>query len=221
MSALLRHEWRRAGLAAGLAAPVALALTVALGAVAGRPDRLLLAGLEAVVPLALAMAAVSVMVRERLRELHLSLPVPHTATLARRLALVAGGAAVLCLAGTAALVAVDGTGGPGGGPAALIWASPAVFLGGLAVLVTVATRSAAVAATAVGLLWLGEQLFAGLFAVHRWLHPFFMFATLRGGSDRSWLANRLTLLAAGALFLAVAALLLHRPERLLDEEDDQ
>jgi hypothetical protein len=211
---LLRYEWRRAGLAAGLAAPLVLLLTVAFSALAKQTERLLLAGLEAVVPLALAMAAVSVVVRDSCRELHLALPVRHVITLGRRLGMIAGVAAVVCLFCTVLLVDT----GPGWPGIVLVWAAPVVFMGGLAVLVTVATRSAAVAATVVGLLWLGEQVFAAALAVRAW--PLFLFATTRG-TDGHWLANRLVLLSAGALFLAAAAVLLARPERLLGEEDEQ
>ena len=214
MTALLKYEWRRAGFAAGLAAPLALLLTVAFSVLADQAGRLLPAGLEAVFPLALAMAAVSVVVRESCRELHLTLPLRHVTTLGRRLGLIAGVAAAVCLPCTALIVDT----GPGWPGAILVWAAPAVFLGGLAVLVTVATRSAPVAATVVGLFWLAEQLFAGVFAVRAW--PLFLFATTRGVSG-DWLANRLALLGAGALLLAAAAGLLTRPERLLNEEDEQ
>ena len=195
------------------------AFVVLTGGDRTQAETLLLAGLEAIAPLAVAMVALTIVTREACRELHLSLPTPHLVTLGRRLGVLGAVTAVLCLI-YAAVVALAGyRAGPGGVAAPLVWAAPALWLGGFAVLVAAISRSSVLTSSVVALVWLGEQVWAPLFAGSPLGRPLFLFFTSRLGDGPGWAANRLGLLAGGLVFLAVSAAILRAPERLLTEED--
>lgn len=223
---LWRHELRRAGWTACAAPAAALAATLALTATAAafgtaRPqlERILLTGLEALIPLSAGMAAVAVVSRDPSRELQLTLPTPYTTTLGRRLAVLGGLSAALSIAFSAALAIGGWWNGPGLPYAPLVWAAPLLWLTGLALLVAALGRSVVLATTTVAAVWLGEQLFAASFATTPGLRPFFLFMTTRIGVPTDWDANRAALATSGALLAALALILLRRPERLLTEEE--
>jgi hypothetical protein len=96
----------------------------------------------ALVPLTAALCTAAIVARERLVELHLSLPVPLARTVGRRLALVAG----LLAAGATALSA-----------GAQVWVTAALLIA-VAALAGAATRSMSTASTAVLVAWLGKLL---------------------------------------------------------------
>ncbi|GGO12910.1 hypothetical protein GCM10010116_25980 [Microbispora rosea subsp. aerata] len=180
----------------------------------------LLSGVEALVPLAAAMAAVTVVSVDRCRELQLALPARYPGTLARRLGIVAGSGAALAVLLTAVLRLTGSWTGPRSALASvLVWASPLLGLTGLALLVAVLGRSVVLATTTVAVVWLCEQLFAPVLAATAWSRPFFLFLTSRAGVADGWGTNRAVLAACGVLFIATALLLLRRPERLLTEEE--
>ncbi|MEV4622199.1 hypothetical protein AB0J74_26245 [Asanoa sp. NPDC049573] len=220
------HEARRAGPAALVAPPAGLLLAAALavfvrvgGGSRGQVEFLLLVGLEAIAPLAVAMVALTVVTREGCRELHLSLPVPHLVTIGRRLGVVGVVTVVLCTA-YAGVVALAGyQSGPRGAAALLVWAAPAVWLAGFAALVAAVSRSPVLASTAVGMVWLAEQIWTSAFAGNSLLRPVFLFFTTRAGDGPGWAGNRVALLTGGVLMLAATATVLSRPQRLLTEEE--
>ncbi|GAA1897592.1 hypothetical protein [Asanoa iriomotensis] len=219
------HEARRAGPAALLAPPAALLLTAAIamfiqlsGAGHERAERLLLAGLEAVAPLSVAMVALTIVVRETCRELHLSLPTLHLATIGRRLGVLGASTAACCLIYAAGAWLAGYRLGPGGAATLLVWAAPALWLAAFAALVAAVTRSAVLTSSLVALIWLAEQIWATVFVTPA-LRPLFLFFTSRVGDGPGWAANRIGLLAGGLVLLAATAAVLHRPERLLTEED--
>ncbi|MDG4826092.1 hypothetical protein O7635_29945 [Asanoa sp. WMMD1127] len=218
------HEARRAGPAAILAPPAALLLTAGLataiqlgGGGDARARLLLAAGLEAIVPLAVAMVALTVVIRESCRELHLSLPTRHLATIGRRLTVLGVSTAALCLLYTAGAALAGHRLGPGG--ALLVWAAPTLWLAGFAVLAAAISRSAVLASSLVALVWLAEQMWASEFTDNAVLRPLFLFFTSRIGDSAGWTTNRVGLLAGGLVLFAATAALLSRPERLLTEED--
>ena len=97
---------------------------------------------------------------------------------------------MLCLV-YAAVVALAGYRiGPGGAAAPLVWAAPALWLGGFAVLVAAITRSAVLTSSVVALVWLAEQIWAPLFAGNGLVRPLFLFFTSRLGDGPGWAANR-------------------------------
>ncbi|MBX6722941.1 MAG: hypothetical protein IRY92_06875 [Dactylosporangium sp.] len=220
------HELRRAGwpvpaaVVGGIAATLALAApAIASGTARAQIERLLLTGLEAVVPLGVGMAAVTVVARDPCRELHLTLPTPYLATLGRRLVLVGGVAAAGSLAFSGGLALTGWWSGPSLVASPLVWAPPLLALAGLAMLVAVLGRSVVLATSTVAAVWLLEQLLAGSFVARPWARPFFLFMTTRSGVDEHWIGNRVGLTVTGVVLIAAAVALVRRPEHLLTEEE--
>ncbi|GIF76146.1 hypothetical protein Asi02nite_56640 [Asanoa siamensis] len=195
---------------------VAIAIQVT-GAGHRRAELILVAGLEGVVPLAVAMAALTIVVRENCRELHLSLPTPHLVTIGRRLGVLGAITVAACVVYAAVAVVAGFRVGPGGG--VLVWIAPTLWLAGFAALVAAISRSTVLASSAVALVWLGELFWAQTFVDNAGLRPLFLFFTTRLGDSPGWAGNRVGLLAGGLVFLVATAAVLLRPERLLTEED--
>jgi hypothetical protein len=223
---LWRHELRRAGWPACGAPPAALSVTLAIAVLAaafGAPRaqvaRLLLTGLEAFVPLAVGMAAVTVVTRDGCRELRLALPVGYAGTLGRRLGVLAAISAVLSVLFSAGLRLTGWWTGPGLPASVLVWAPPLLWLAGLALLVAVAGGGVVLSTTVIGVVWLAEQVFASSFTGHAWSRVWFLFMTTRVGTGDDWGANRTVLAGSGALFVAAAFILLRRPADRLTEEE--
>jgi hypothetical protein len=227
---LWRHEVRRAGWAALLTPPIAAA--VVLGAAVDEAARLdqpsqdtahiLQALLEMALPLAAGVGAASLVGRDPVVELHLTLPTTYRSTILRRLAVSAGWVAVLAL--TAAVVMVA-SGWWHRWPAAhpplagqLTWLAPTLCLAGLGVLAGALSSSPAAATSAVVALWFFDMAAGGLLQDHRWSRLLYLFATTRGTVEADWTANRVTLIAAGAAMTSAGWLLLRRPSRLLTKE---
>jgi hypothetical protein len=224
---LWRYESRRAGWAAGVAPPMALlgALILAMlvgsgGASDGQVGQFLLTGLEALLPLAVSMTAVTIVARDGCRELQLSLPTRYARTLGRRLGVLAAAGAASALVFSAGVWLAGRWTGPQILASPLVWGPPALWMTGLAVLLGIVGRSVVLATSVVAALWLGEQLFASSFAGLAWSRPFFLFTTSRIGVGEGWLVNRLTLTVTGLLFVAAVLLLLRRPHLLLSEEEE-
>ncbi len=223
---LWRYESRRVGVAAQAAPAAALAVTLLLTAFTANAggsradiERLLLTGLEAVVPLAVAVATVTVITRDRCRELHLALPVRYVTTLGRRLATLVGAAAATAVIYSAALVATGWWSGPAAPASPLVWVPPLLALGGLAMILTVVGRSVVLASSGVAATWLAQQLYAASLASHAGSRPFFLFLTSRYGTGEGWLLNRFALTVTGLCLLAVAVTALSRPGAAPGEEE--
>jgi hypothetical protein len=221
-----RHEASRLGWVAPAAPALAILLTVA-GALlvggngAGRTQvsSVLLTGLEALLPLAVALVAASVVAAERARELHLSLPTRYATVLGRRLVLLGGATAVIAVAFSVVLWSADLWTGPSPLTSPLVWAPPVLWLTGLAIFVGLLTRSLLLATTVPAGLWLAQQIFAPAFTTHDWLRPFYLFPVTRLDAYPGWITDRLLLAAATLPLAAGAVALLRRPERLLTEEE--
>ncbi|MFC0505335.1 hypothetical protein [Micromonospora costi] len=221
-----RHELRRLGWAAGCAPALALVAAVAVVALTAgegleRPQAslVLLTGLEALLPLAVAMAATSVVAAGRARELHLSLPTPYAMVLGRRLGLLAAATSAVAVVFTGAIWAAGLWSGPSLVASPLLWAPAVAWLGGLAVLVALVTRSLLLATTVAAGVWLAHQLFAASFAAHAWSRPLYLFPVSRLDAYPGWMTDRLVLTATVAPLAAGVLLLLRRPERMLTEEE--
>ncbi|MFY1691847.1 hypothetical protein [Plantactinospora sp. WMMB782] len=224
---LWRHEARRVGWAAGVAPPAGLLVAVAMALLSGNAGAgrrqigdLLLTGLEALLPLAVAMTAVTLVARDDARELQLALPTRYARTLGRRLGILGLTAALAALAYSAGLGLTGWWTGPDPLASVLVWAPPTLWLAALAVLLAVAGRSVVLASSAVAGLWIGEQIFAGPLVGHDLTRPVFLFTTSRAGTGEGWLTNRLVLTLTGLLLAATVALLLRRPHLLLSEEEE-
>jgi hypothetical protein len=212
-----------AALVPAVALPIAGALLVVLLAGAGRPSGVLdsAAGLvlEGVCPLGTAVAALSLVGRDRGIEMVLGTPTPYRPVLFARAGIVVALGAV-----TSFLVAIvfyiagvwpleESTAG-----VVLAWAAPMVWLGGIGLLAAVAAKSAAVGSGLVGALWLAEILGTDSLVANPVLRAQYLYTThihLHGGA---WVVNRLALFAVGAAALGAAGALLNRPERLLTGE---
>lgn len=224
---LWRYEVRRAGWAALAGPPVATALIVLLavantGAAEATTARTLLSALEMGVPLAAGTATASLLGRDPVVELQLSLPTPYRRTLLRRLTVTLGWAASVAVLVAGVLVA---TGWWSRWPAnhgtvlgQLTWLAPTGYLGALGFLAAVVLRSAAAAGGLVATVWIFEQIFADVAQEQRWSRLLYPFATTRGTVAADWAENRITLLIAATVFGALGWLLLGRTERLLHGE---
>ncbi|WP_432976899.1 hypothetical protein [Dactylosporangium sp. CA-233914] len=226
---LWRYEARRAGWAALLGPPIAVALGVAAALANPLPGdtntaRILLGGLEMAVPLAAGVACASLVGRDPATEIQLTAPTPYRVTLLRRMAVTLGWTAAVAVLTAAVLIA---TGWWSRWPAnhgvlagQLTWAAPAVGLSGLGFAAGAVFRSPAAAGALVTTLWAIQQFFAGLAQEHLPGRLLYLFATTRGTVPGDWTANRLALLAAGIAFTGLALVVLRRPERLINEEDE-
>lgn len=160
--ALWRHEVRRCGKAVLAAPPVVVVLAALLSLMARGGLRDWLAGWfpGALLPMAAGIAAVSVVSREAMAELQLTLPTPYPVTVRRRLAVLA---VVVAVAGLAVLAVLTQGSRPALPDVAGLVAATAAF--SLA-LIGVGTRVAAgttatgggPAATAVVSVWLAKTL---------------------------------------------------------------
>ncbi|MFB9441903.1 hypothetical protein Dvina_51140 [Dactylosporangium vinaceum] len=226
---LWRYEARRAGWAALLGPPIAVALGVAAALASPLPGesttaRILLGGLEMAVPLAAGVACASLVGRDPATEIQLTAPTPYRVTLLRRMAVTLGWTAAIALLSAAVLIATGwwdrwpASHGPLVGQ--LIWAAPTAGLSGLGFAAGALLRSPAAAGALVTTLWTIQQCFAGPAQEHLPGRLLYLFATTRGAKPDEWTANRLTLLATGAVLTAVAFTVLRRSERLIGEEDE-
>jgi hypothetical protein len=167
--------------------------------------------LRQVLPLAFGLSIAGLPGAERCLELQLSLPTPITRTLARR----AGLCGLLSALWVLCLTVVAGAAGvwqPSHGLLAgqLTWLSPTVALAGVCAAVFVSSGSTTGAAAAVAGLWLFEDLTIQWFTNRTWLRPWYLFVDDAPGALRGWWwADRLALLAVGALLLALAPIGLH------------
>jgi hypothetical protein len=228
--ALWRHELRRTGLAAVLAPPLAGGL-VLLVAVAGAASaqvstqdnaRTMQAMLEMVLPLTAGMGAAALVGTDPVVELHLSVPTRYRGTVLRRLAVTAGWVGAVAVVLASGMVASGWWHRwPGAHPplvGQLGWLAPTVCLAGLGLLFGALSSSPALATSVVVIGWLFDWAATVLWQRASWGWRLELFATTQATPDRYWMANRVTLLAAGGVMTFGAWLLLGRPERLLTKE---
>lgn len=200
-----------------MALVAALAVAAGLGAAEHHTVlRLLVAGLEVALPLAVGMGAATLAGSDPAIELQLSLPTPYRATLARRFAVTTVWPVLLAGAATAVLL---GTGwwlpGHQGAASVLVWLAPGACLGALGIVLAVGLRSSAAASALIAGVWLGEQLFAGLLLANPAGRMGYLFPSTWAPQMPGWIANRVMLLSAAVLLLALTWWMLARPHRLL------
>jgi hypothetical protein len=226
---LWRYEARRAGPTALLGPPIAVAVGVAAALANPQPGdtttaRILLGALEMAVPLAAGVACASLVGRDPAAELQLTAPTAYRVTLLRRLAVtLAWTAAVAALTATVLIATGWWARWPanhGALAGQLTWVAPTLGLGGAGFAAAAVSRSPAAAGALVTTLWAVQQFFAGLAQEHLPGRLLYLFATTRGAVPGDWTANRLTLIGAGLALTALALLVLGRPERLINEEDE-
>ncbi|WP_146169476.1 hypothetical protein [Actinoplanes italicus] len=228
-TSLWRYEVRRAGWAAVLGPPLAVALGVAAALAFPEPSdttraRILLGGLEMAVPLAAAVACATLIGQDPAREVQLSAFTPYRITLLRRMTVVLAWTASVALL-TAAVLILTGwwerwPQNHGALAGQLTWLAPTLALSGLGFAAGAVLRSPAAAGAIVTTVWAVQQFFGDAVQAHQPGRLLYLFATTRGVVPGDWTANRLTLLGTGAALIALALVLLGRPERLISEEDE-
>ncbi len=223
---LWAYEARRTGWPA-LATPAAVSAGMIAVAAAmaegGAPRhavaRLVVAGLEVMLPLAAGIGATALVGQDRAVELQLSLPTPYRVTLLRRLAILLAWPSLLAAASTAVLQAFGWWPSAHSGAAgALVWLAPLLWLPALGVFLAVLLRNATAASGLIAGLWLVEQLFAVAFAASAPGRAVSLFPATWLAGMPGWAVNRAVLLTTAAVLLAGTCALLARPHRLLTEE---
>jgi hypothetical protein len=226
---LWRYEVRRAGWATLLGPPIAVAVGIAAALANPQPGdtttaRILLGALEMAIPLTAGVACASLVGRDPAVELQLTAPTPYRVTLLRRMAVTLVWTATVAALMAAVLIATGWwarwPANHGAFAGQLTWVAPTLGLSGVGFAAGAVFRSPAAAGALVTTLWAIQQFFAGLTQQHLPGRLLYLFATTRGAAPGDWTANRLTLLGAGAALIALALVVLGRPERLIGEEDE-
>lgn len=181
--------------------------------------QLFLVGLEGLLPLAVASAAVTIVARDPFREVHLAVPTQYRATLLRRLAVLCGYAVTATVPYTVGLVLTDCWSGPTAWAAPLVWLPPMLWLTGFALVVGLAAGSVAVGSGLASGLWIAEQLCMSHLEGISWVRPLLLFFTSRIGTGQGWLANRVTVTGTGLALIVVAVVLMRGGERWMTEEE--
>jgi len=210
-----------AALITTLAAPAAGALLLAILDATGKPpadlDRTAGDIVGALCPLGVAIAASSIVGRDRGAELVMTTPASYRRVLFLRagLVFVLGAAATFIIAG--ACYALGGwPSGQGAAGLIMLWAPPMAWLTALGLLVAVTMRSPAAASGLVGGIWLAQVLLGHDMKHNAVLRGQYLFITLADGfPGRDVAITQTALLAAGVTAAAATGLLLARPERLL------
>jgi hypothetical protein len=187
---------------------------------AGFVNDLLVASLEACLPLAAGIVLTTAAAKDDAIELQLSLATPYRNTVARRVALI------LCwvIATEFAATVVIGVLFPSalmksGLDAILLWLAPTLWLAAMGVLLALFLRSRATAVAMLGVVWVVQFAFHGYFASYEWTRPWFLFATLYTPTATYWQLNRLELIATAVAGLIVSWMYLHNSEWRFRGED--
>ncbi|EFH83607.1 conserved hypothetical protein [Ktedonobacter racemifer DSM 44963] len=181
---------------------------------------LLIAALEACLPLAAGIILSTVAVQDASLELLLTLPVSYRRIVFLRFALILGWTllvewgASLALSAFLPWVPVK--------PLAtfqLTWLAPSLWLSGACILLALLLRNQASSGAILGCVWIMQLLFHGFFAQNGWAQPWFLFATLYTPDASFWLTNRLELIATALVLFAAVWWFLRDPERRFFGED--
>lgn len=202
----------------------AFGLLAGLSALGGTPEdrvfRLLSALPELGLSLSAGLCAAAAVLADPGLELQLSVPTRFTRTITRRLGvvfLIHGSLGVLI---TGLLQAAGWWTPPlGVAGAQLAWLAPTLWLMGLGALVGLLTGARSAVAGVLGVWWLAQNLFVGVFVEREWTRHLLLFVTAHAPGVEFWLTNRLWLLAQAAALLALTVRLLRRPDGLLAREE--
>jgi hypothetical protein len=181
---------------------------------------LLIATLEAFLPLAAGIVVTTIAARDDAIEVQLSLATPYYATVARRVALILAWSIATEFAATLAIGALfPSTLTKSGFDAVLLWLAPTLWLSAVGMTLALLLRSRATAAAILGVIWVVQLAFHGYFAGYDWTRPWFLFATLYTPSATYWRSNRLELIATAVAGLVVSWIYLHNSEWRFHGED--
>jgi hypothetical protein len=177
-------------------------------------------GLEGGLPLVAGIALASIAAQDAALEVQLTMPLAYRRTMMRRFALVLGLTALL----EAGAVLVLATAWPwalsqGDDAYLLAWLPTLLWFGGWGALLALLLRSRAASVAILGVAWVIELAFHGIFPQYAWTTPLYVFATMFSPAAPFWLANRIELLATAALLFAAVWLYLGNAEWRLHGED--
>ena len=188
--------------------------------------RLLSAGLEMLLPVAIGLLVATTSTHDPALELQLTMPQPYAGTTLRRLILALVWTACIALLASILIGVCKQSYLPAQmrlWPVALqalasmlIWLAPLLWFVGLGLCAALLLRSRSSSGSLLGALWIIETLFLkNLLDGNDWLRPFFLFPTTLLPQDSFWLVNRLEVSIMGAGFIVLSWLLLHDKEALL------
>ena len=225
--AVLRNELRILGpLLFAVPLVVALGFTALLATLNVRGTnreflaQMLVATLEACLPLAAGLTLAAVAAHDAALEVQLSLPRPYRFTVLRRCLLLLGWTLVIEAGAALALqAALPWAALRPGAASVLVWLAPTLWFAAAGPLLALLLRSLATAGALLGSIWIAQLVFHGYFALYRWTRPWFLFATLFAPNASFWLANRIELLlTAGVVLLGVWGYLHNAEWRFRGEE---
>ncbi len=211
------------GKAAYLVAPGVVLAAAAVGLLFRDSARLITAALETAVPLVAGIFAASLLASEPSLELQLSTPRGFRPAALRRLAILIGWTAGVCLVGwwIADLAgALSGWRPPVGAlESQLLWlpSLAAYSIGGS--LLAVALRSRSSAVSAIALFWVASHAFHDVMTTTPWLRVWYPFLTTYEPGASDWAITRLVLLAAALVATVALVAWLGAGEWLLSGED--
>ena len=181
---------------------------------------LLIAGVEACLPLVSGIVLTTVVMQDAALELLLTFPVAYRAVMFARLLLVMGWMLLVDIIAVVMMYVFL----PWVSPrpllvGQLIWLGPSFWLAGVGILLALLLHSRTSSGAIQGCIWIMQLTFHGYFAQYVWLRPWFLFATLYTPDASFWLTNRLELIATGLVFLLAIWWFLRNPERRFFGED--
>lgn len=176
-------------------------------------DRVLTSAVEMGMSLGAGLAAANLIAGEPMAELHLATRPGWRGTALWRLGLLTAWSALLGLA-MSVLLGATGTWltGEAFAQSQLVWASPLVWMTALGGVLALLLRSRAASSGIVTGVWLAEVIMHGWFNTHPWTYPGYLLATSFARGAPWWMANRLELLAGGAILSVLAWVLLGNTE---------
>jgi hypothetical protein len=183
-------------------------------------NALVLATLEAFLPLAAGIVLTTVAAKDDAIEVQLSLPTPYRNTVSRRVALILGWFIATELAATAVIArSFPSALTKSGLDSILLWLAPTLWLAAIGVTLALFLRSRATAVAILGVVWVVQLAFHGYFASYEWTRPWFLFATLYTPDAAFWQLNRLELIATAIAGLVVSWMYLRNNEWRFRGED--
>jgi hypothetical protein len=175
---------------------------------------MLIATLEACLPLTAGIILSTVAVQDASLELLLTMPTAYRWIVFQRFALLLSWTLLVEFVATLALYAFLPW-----VPVKPLIVGQLIWLAGAGILFALLLRSRTSSGAILGCVWLFQLVFHGYFAQYGWAQPWFLFATLYTPDAPFWLVNRLELIATGLVLFAAAWWFLRNPERRFFGED--
>jgi len=183
-------------------------------------QRLVMTGLEGALPLAASIGVATIAAHEPALEVQLSMPRPYSHTALLRCGMLLALTALIEGITVALLARVwPWTLSQSGGVWILAWLPTLVWFAGWGGLLALLLRNRAASAAILGVIWVVELAFHGVFPLYGWTTPLYVYATMFSPEAPYWLLNRLELFGTGILLFIAIWLYLSNPEwRLRGEE---